>query len=301
MVSETEALAAEPVDLTHPIVVDYQQRQRDMQELASCKNEMAAAIGRNIDWLLEMEAAGQLRNAETMAAEPFGLAEASARARQPLNYEPGKDPRTGRFQPDQVSWNVLANLIEHEPEAGRDLWLAIKGAARDELTSGMRAGAALESGMPSTNQPWQRARYLAIVDALRAGLQPRGQLEELLIERMASTYHLCLHWQHEAVKREELEIWQGESTMRQERAGMTPREQERQRLEYGYLPPRQSQAEAIMEAFLMSERYERAFLRLVREFRNLRRTFSSLIVAGGTVNIAEGGPQQVNMAGNDRD
>jgi hypothetical protein len=60
-----------------------------------------------------------------------------------------------------------------------------------------------------------------------------------------------------------------------------------------------TQSEAIQEAALMTDRFERAFLRLVREFRNLRRTFKSLIVAGGTVNIADGGPQQMNVAGKD--
>lgn len=287
----------EPVDPSNPIVVDYEQRRRDLDELAACKNDIAAAIGDRISWLLEMEAKGQLREAETMAAQPFGLAEANARARQPLRYEPGKDRITGKLAPDQVSWNELGNLMEHEPEQARELWLAVKGAARDELTSGVRAAKALESGMPSGNQPWQRARYLAIVDALRTDLHPRGGLEELLIQRMASTYSLCLHWQQEAIRREDYEVFQGDAAIRQERRDMTARQKERQRMEYGYLPPRQAQAEAIQEACLMSERYERAFLRLVREFRNLRRTFNSLIVAGGTVNIADGGPQQVNVNG----
>jgi hypothetical protein len=76
---------------------------------------------------------------------------------------------------------------------------------------------------------------------------------------------------------------------------MSPRDKERNRMNYGYLPPRLSQAEAIQEASLMADRYERAFLRLVREFRNARRMFAALIVSeGGTVNVAQG-PQQVNI------
>ena len=67
----------------------------------------------------------------------------------------------------------------------------------------------------------------------------------------------------------------------------------RDRMNHRYLPPRLSQAEAIHEAALMAERFERAFLRLVREFRNQRRMFANLVVAGGQVNITDG-PQQVN-------
>jgi hypothetical protein len=55
--------------------------------------------------------------------------------------------------------------------------------------------------------------------------------------------------------------------------------------------------EAIQKAALMADRFERAFLRLVREFRNRRRVFASLVVAGGQVNITDG-PQQVNVSSN---
>ena len=74
---------------------------------------------------------------------------------------------------------------------------------------------------------------------------------------------------------------------------MSASQRERHRMEYGYLPPRLTQAEAIHEAAMMADRFERAFLRLIREFRNQRRMFASLVVAGGQVNIT-GGPQQVN-------
>lgn len=278
-------------------IVDPEQKRRDLEQLAASKSEMAAAIGRNIDWLLEMEAGGMLRNPETMAAQPFGIAEASAQAREPLTRDPGRMGPSGRFEPGQVRWDELGRLAEHDPAKARDLWGEIKDAARHELATGVRGADALESGMPSDKTPWNRARYLAIVDALNADLQPRGALEALMIQRMASTYSLCLYWQHEAVKREAYEEWQGESTMRQEHSRMTPAQQERHRLNYGYLPPRQEQAEAIREAALMGERYERAFLRLVREFRNQRRMFANLIVTGGAVNIADGGPQQVNIDG----
>ncbi len=295
MVNEAKIVNGEPVDPDNPMVRDYEQKRRDLEQLAASKSEMAAAIGRNIDWLLEMEAAGQLRNPETMAAEPFGIAEASAWAREPLTCDPARMGPDDRFEPQHVRWGELGRLAEHDPEKLRDLWGEIKNAARHELATGVRGADALESGMPSDKTPWNRARYLAIVDALTADLQPRGALEALMIQRMASTYSLCLYWQHEAVKREAYEEWQGESTMRQEHGRMSERDKERNRLHYGYLPPRLTQAEAIHEAAMMSERYERAFLRLVREFRNARRMFAQLIVTGGAVNIADGGPQQVNI------
>jgi hypothetical protein len=280
------------MDPTNPIVADYEKQRRDLEQLKASKADMADAIGRQIDWLLEMEAAGVLREPEN-AKEPFGIAEASARAREPRTYDPGRDPHTGRFSPSAVSWQELGNLLEYEPEKGWAVWQAIKETARQELASGIRGAQAMEA--PVHSRPYERAQYLAIVDALREDLQPRGALEALLVQRMAATHSLCLKWQALAIQRQELEEWQGEATKRQEQAHMSPAKRERYRLQYGYLPPRLSQAEAIQEATLMAERYERAFLRLVREFRNQRRMFAALVVAeGGTVNVAEG-PQQVNI------
>jgi hypothetical protein len=75
---------------------------------------------------------------------------------------------------------------------------------------------------------------------------------------------------------------------RQERERTTTTQRERHRPEHGYLPPRLAQAEAIQEAALMSDRFERAFPRLVREFRNQRRIFASLVVAGGRATLRRG-------------
>lgn len=76
--------------------------------------------------------------------------------------------------------------------------------------------------------------------------------------------------------------------MLQEHVRTSPAARKRHGLDYRHLPSRLTQAEAIQKAATMADRFERAFLRLVREFRNHRRMFSSLIVAGGQVNVADG-------------
>jgi hypothetical protein len=47
---------------------------------------------------------------------------------------------------------------------------------------------------------------LAIIDALQEDLQPRESLEALTIQRIATTYELCLRWQSLAIERQELEV-----------------------------------------------------------------------------------------------
>lgn len=116
------------VDETNPIVADYECKRRDLEKLKASKADMAVAIGRQIDWLLEMEADGMLRSPEN-AKEPFGIAEASARARQPALHDPGVDHSSGKFEPEQISWHDLGNLIEHEPEKG---WAGLAGHQGDD-------------------------------------------------------------------------------------------------------------------------------------------------------------------------
>lgn len=73
---------------------------------------------------------------------------------------------------------------------------------------------------------------------------------------------------------------------------MSQRERARAEADAGWLPPRLDQADAIEQAVMMADRYQRAFLRLLRALRDQRRLFDSLVVAGGQVNI---GDRQVNV------
>ena len=90
------------------------------------------------------------------------------------------------------------------------------------------------------------------------------------------------------------EAWQGERDKRRALEDMSPAQRERHQRAEGWLPPRVGEAEATEQAATMADRYQRAFLRLMKAFRDNRRLFGSLVVAGGQVNIA-GGPQQVNV------
>ncbi len=54
-----------------------------------------------------------------------------------------------------------------------------------------------------------------------------------------------------------------------------------------WLPPRLDQAEAIEQAVMLADRYQRASLRLLRALRNQRQLFDALVVTGGQLNMAE--------------
>ena len=67
--------------------------------------------------------------------------------------------------------------------------------------------------------------------------------------------------------------------------------------ERGWRPPRIEAADAIDKAHRLADGYNRQFLRVLRQLRDLRRYAPPVIVNnGGQVNVAANGGQQVNVS-----
>jgi hypothetical protein len=246
------------------------ERKRDaatIAELAAAKADMTATVARHIEYLLDAYAESE---------NPLSVAEAANRARAPVNY--------GVDDPQQVSWHMLANLIEHEPERGAAVWESIKAAARQELQTGTRAARAVERQFA---YPYERAEYLVILEALTTSLEPRGGVEHLLVQQMATAYEQALRWQMIATQRTDQEGWAGERDRRRMIENMSKRDRERYEYEHGWMAPRVSDLEAIDQAVLIGDRYQRSFLRILRTYRDLRRVLNTVVMTGGQLNVAE--------------
>lgn len=263
--------------MTVPAVPNPEWERATIEELAASKQDLTATIGRQIDYLLKAYAESD---------QPITAAEASERARSPVVFDPLEQG------PQHVSWHSIANLTEHDPERARDVWTEVKSAARTELRTAHRAARAVERTFSS---PFERAQYLVIVEGLRESLRPRGGVEELLVQMMAMAIEQQLRWQTIAMRRTDEETWHGERDIRRALERMGKRERERHEEVEGWLPPRQSDAEALEQAVMIADRYQRQFLRLLRAFRDMRRTIGSVIMTGGQLNVAER-IQQVNVA-----
>ncbi len=243
---------------------------RAVDELAASRREMVAAVTRQITFSIEL-----------LEMTP---ADAVARARACLAAEP--DARGA----DQVSWGDLANLIEQDPARGQAAWQRLKDEAGQELLTGIRVARCLE--WPVTSRPYERAQFITMLDGLRTSLAPRDGLEVMLVQQMASALELNLRWQQIVVQRMESEVWQGERDQRRALESMSPAQRERHQVTEDWMPPRLAESEALEQAVMMADRYQRAFLRLMKAFRDNRRLVGALIVAGGQVNIGE---HQVNV------
>lgn len=78
----------------------------------------------------------------------------------------------------------------NEGKAALAAWRRIEAEAHAELSSGHQAALAVER----ESKPWERARFLAILEAFVDEWQPRGGIELALIDQMAQAHASYLVW-----------------------------------------------------------------------------------------------------------
>ena len=187
----------------------------------------------------------------------------------------GGPPKHDHLTPADFSWHDVTAEWGRDEAAGRALMDRIKGAARDELATGRTAAAAIEGYHP---RPMERAEYLAVAAELADGLKPANGTERLLLDGMTQALVLHRRWLHKMAFSDSMETYNLEKDAR------TRGE---------WLPPRIGETEYVDRAVVMADRFMKSFLRLLKAYRDQRRVLGTLVVAGGQVNIAGDGGQQV--------
>ncbi|MFV1968969.1 MAG: hypothetical protein ACC628_26415, partial [Pirellulaceae bacterium] len=152
---------------------------------------------------------------------------------------------------------------------------AVLDDALVELETGHRAADAVES---SGSDCWTRAQFLAQREQLAREWQPRDGIELTLIDAMAQTLIMKTFWMKRMIVLDALESSDGITSELQ--------------------LPRVSAFQAIEQAAAMMDRFDRMFMRALRQLRDLRRYATSVVVQRAEqVNV---GQQQVNVtAGKD--
>jgi hypothetical protein len=205
--------------------------------------------------------------------EPLSHDEA---VKETLRVYEGRRQRVEGLQPQDVTWGHVAAIAEGNPSDALDLWARVRKAADDELESGKRGA---EVAGHNAN-PFARAQYLAIRDAFADQWQPQGGIESGMIEMMAVAYSLQLYW----------------NTVAHDRAVSVHDDQRESLKRYassGWKSPYQSEADAVDQAHRLADGYNRQFLRVLRQLRDLRRYAPVVIQNAQQVNV---GNQQVNVS-----
>lgn len=175
-----------------------------------------------------------------------------------------------------MDWGHLAAVAEASPEDSLTLWIRVREAADAELESGMRSAKVTGNKI----SPYEFAQFVAIRDAFADQWQPNGGIESAMIDMLTIAFSLQMYW----------------SSIAHTRAVQIHNTQEKELGRYenkGWKSPYQYEAEAVEQAHRLADGYNRQFLRVLRQLRDLRR-YAPVIIQnnGGQVNIGE---QQVNV------
>ncbi len=235
----------------------------DRDEVESLARELGAAYARRIAFY---------RN-------EYKLELAEAQERAEMRHDPEFRQRGLTDPPDQVTYSALEDLADQDPAQALAAWQRVKAAAREDLMSGHRGAQVME--FAGVTNAWQRAQFLAIRSAFLDEWQPANGGERLLVDMLAQAYASWLTWL------EQLQVYTTAESARQHSKLQ----------ESGYYDlPRVSSVEAIEQAAAMADRFNRLFLRTLRQLRDLRRYVPPMVINNpAQVNIAN---QQVNTAGN---
>lgn len=175
-------------------------------------------------------------------------------------------------QPNQsTTWQHLDSLTAVDPALAAARWKDVVNDALDEVESGHRAAAAVEVTASSC---WARAQFLALRAQLSAEWSPRNGIEIALLDSMAQALSLKMFWMGRMLSLDALE------NPEHEFANVSQL-------------PRVDFFRAVDQAAAMADRFDRMFMRALRQLRDLRR-YTVVVQQATQVNV---GDQQVNVTG----
>jgi hypothetical protein len=134
--------------------------------------------------------------------------------------------------------------------------------------------------------PFDKAQFSYIRKAFIEEWQPRGGIEAGLVDMLAQCYVAWQYWlglSFSIAKNED-------SVVEQKKRNKTWKDEGK------WQPPRLTAAEYLERATQMADRFNRMFLRVLRQMRDLRRYNVPVIINNPEqVNVATDGGQQVNV------
>jgi hypothetical protein len=196
---------------------------------------------------------------------------------------------------DNISFVDMLPLMTIAPSIAESFWDEMKFEALMEFESGHLAGKAL---MPVgyMRTAWNLACYLGLRASLKDEWQPRGGIELSLIDMMAQAFLQYQYWVKESVVRSQTEPRREVPEYRE----WKDRKREESKAHgwgHGWWDiPYVREQDAIEHAAQMADRWNRIYMRTLRNLRDLRRYSTPVTINNPQqVNIAADGGQQVNV------
>lgn len=193
---------------------------------------------------------------------------------------------------DLITLADFIPLATVAPRLAEVVWERLKGEAQAEFESGHLATRAVTS-VPHRRDAWEVACFMGLRESFAQQWGVNGGIDGALIDMLAQAYYMVQFWTKEADKRMQ-------ERPRQETYEYTQWRQQR-KIEAGQWDngwwdiPYVSEQAAIDHATAQVEKWNRIFLRTLRNLRDLRRYAPVTINNPQQVNIATDGGQQVNV------
>ena len=183
-----------------------------------------------------------------------------------------------------VTFDDMQAALERNPDDALKLWTGILTVAYQELDSG---GFSCDALYHTDSRPWERAQFMVIRDSLVDAWKPKDAIEMSLIEMLVQAFISHHYWLRLANSMAAREYEAAEKVKDNKRwEGPTDR----------WNTPRLDVADAIDRAIAMADRFNRLYLRTLRQMRDLRRYSVPVTINNPEqVNIAADGGQQVNV------
>ncbi|HEV7701284.1 MAG TPA: hypothetical protein VGO43_13715 [Pyrinomonadaceae bacterium] len=199
---------------------------------------------------------------------------------------------------ENLNFADLMELQGFAPKVAEHFWERTKLEGRKEFYSG-HLGANISFPVGYMKQVWNIARYLGVRESFIDDWQPSGGIEMSLIDMLTQAYFQWQYWLEQTVRRSQT----SEREQHPEYAKWMARREKEMRVQGwtdGYwFRPFVSEQQALEHSVQMADRWNRIYMRTLRQLRDLRRYAPVTINNANQVNIAADGGQQLNVAATD--
>jgi hypothetical protein len=197
---------------------------------------------------------------------------------------------------DCISFAELTPLATVAPRLAEQVWERIKDEAQAEFESGHRAARALTS-VPHRREAWEVACFMGLRESFAEQWGVKGGIDAALIDMLAQAFWMVQFWTKEVDTR--MQERPREEDYRYTQWKQQRKIEAKQWGEGWWDIPYITEQQAIDHATAQVEKWNRMFLRTLRNLRDLRRYAPVTINNPQQVNIAADGGQQVNVAKQD--
>jgi len=190
----------------------------------------------------------------------------------------------------------LLKLQEFAPRVAERFWERAKREGRKEFESGHLA-ANITFPVGYMKGLWNIARYLGVRESFINDWSPKVGIEVAMIDMLAQSYFQWQYWLEQTVRRSETREHPEHPEYSKWKARRIEENKWNNRDEGYWFRPLVSEQQALEHAVQMADRFNRIFMRTLRQLRDLRRYTPLTINNPNQVNIAANGGQQVNVNG----